>query len=85
MDCKGCYAYQIRETWEILQNRMHNPETGDVFSNLDAETGRRFNFDNAKYITHDCFKGERLVEEALHLGPRTASRCVLVPVQCQAI
>ncbi len=50
-----------------------------------TKTVHHFDSEHAKAIDHGCFKGERLVKEALHSGPQPVNLCVLLPVQYQEI
>ncbi len=65
VDCKGCNAYYVGETRKTLQSRIREHQ-GAVIGMHTAETGYRFDFEDAKAIDHGRFKGERLVKEALY-------------------
>ncbi len=76
--CKGCNAYYVGETRKALQSRLREHQgavrsweaTPLAWMNT-AETGHSLDFENAKSIDHGHFKGQRLVKEALHSGPRS--------------
>ncbi len=50
-----------------------------------SDTGRHDDFESGKYIEHSRFKGERLVNAALHLGHQVVDWRVLLSVQYQTI
>ncbi len=91
VDCKGCNTYYVGKPEKTLKGGYANIRelSGDEATLFiwmhTVETGHSFGFEKAKAIDHERFKGERLVEEALHSGPQAVNLCASLPVQYQSI